>query len=122
MYTMRQVRRIVTVLTSLAMLQLSVLGSALACSSMEGADRMAAASHHAAGQVHDSTDPQAEHDPPANADRRGDCLSRACTTPIALPVLEVALDPVVSSSRSDLGAVRAPDSLIQILDPPPPRG
>lgn len=120
MYTMQRVRRIVTVLTSLAMLQLSMLGSSLACPRMDGDTKLAGHGDHAPAHVHDSA--QADHDAPAHPEHRGDCLARACTSPLALPGLEVAFDPVESPAHLALGAARAPDSLIQVLDPPPPRG
>lgn len=118
---MQRLRRIVTTFMSLALLQLTVLGTSLTCATMAAdAPRTAHGQHDAASASADAAlDSGAPtHELPNDAD----CLVRACaSTPIALPVHEIALDPVELPVRTESRPDQRPASPIQTLDPPPPR-
>lgn len=124
--TMHRLRRVVTVVSSLALLQLTLLGSAAPCiaqasiatgaSAHDGhASAMAGSAHEAAHRVTDSPAPHGSRPD-------SDCAFQACAVP---PVL-VASAGTEGSPRPEtlvFGPVvpDAPISPFYSLDPPPPR-
>jgi hypothetical protein len=117
-------RRIVTIMVSLALLQLMLLGSAAPC-----APTMADAGGHAA-----HSPPSGEaHDGPAVAQHAHDggergslpapeCEIRSCAASPVIVYATVALAGLAPLSASvEAVADGRPHSLVSSLDPPPPR-
>lgn len=116
----RRLRRIATILTSLAFVQLTVLGNSLACPTMSA--EVSHAEHGDQSATGTDAEHGAKHAPSHDGQSQPDCAVRACTnSTVAIPTRVIELDAADPLETLDWEPGGAPASLLPSLDPPPPR-
>ena len=118
---MHHLRRVVTTLTSLALLQLMLLGSAMPCAvpSAEGGTHAEHVQHADTGRSGNqiAAEPTTERLPPVP-----DCAIRACSSsPVLLAESEVTPSNLRASDGVMAVSDERPATPFQPLEPPPPR-
>jgi len=124
--TMHQLRRVVTVVSSLALLQLSLLGSVAPCIAQDSiAPGTSAHDKHASvttGSPHEGSHQVTDSPAPHGSRSDTDCAFQACAVPPVLLASAAPEDtPRPETTVFDPVGPDAPASPFYSLDPPPPR-
>ena len=118
---MHHTRRFVTILASLALLQLTVLGSVMPCAAPTGDG----GTH--SGHVQHADSAQAmgvviAHAPADDVPAPPDCAIRACaSSPVLLAARDAAPEVVRATASVVTLTGEKPNTPFQLIEPPPPR-
>lgn len=116
----QRLRRIATILTSLALVQLTMLGNSFVCLTMSV--EVSHTEHGAHSPAGTDAATNAQHAPAHDGQSQPECPVRACTnSAAALPVSEIVLDVADPLETLDWEPGGVPASLLPSVDPPPPR-
>ena len=122
---MLHARRVVSIFASLALLQLTLLGSVMPCATPEG-DGGTHAEHVQNADAADGADGAIEivaaHTPAGDIPASPDCAIRACaSSPVLIAARDVPPTAVRATASVVILAGEKPVAPLQLLEPPPPR-